>query len=119
MLINMSFSDKEFLDLISSQDLTDLEGHEDADLKVLEAALDPRLYVAVVDEYSVRLASLFINKDDEEAQAQNLRDERSVSELFEGLRETLMQQYRLTDAQFDRAVEACRLKFQPGMPFHD
>ncbi|MGY4893636.1 MAG: hypothetical protein ACO1N2_03015 [Candidatus Saccharimonadota bacterium] len=115
----MSSVDKEFIDLIGSQDLTDLEGHEDDDLKVLEAALDPQLYTAVVDEYSVRVASLFIDKDNEEAQAQNLRDERSVSELFEALRETLMQQYGLTDAQFDRAVEVCRLKFKPGTPFHD
>lgn len=115
----MSSIDKEFFDLIGSQDLTDLEGHEDHDLKVLEAALDPRLYTAVVDEYSVRVASLFIDKDNEEAQAQNLRDERSVSELFEALRETLMQHYSLTDAQFDRAVEVCRLKFKPGTPFHD
>ena len=61
----MSHTDKEFIDILAGQDLSDIEGHNEADLRIAEAALDPRLYTAVVDEYSIRVASLFIDKDNE------------------------------------------------------
>lgn len=119
MLNTMSHMDKEFIDLLAGQDLSGVEGYDEADLRITEAALDPRLYTAVVDEYSIRVASLFIDKDDENANEQNRRDETSSSELMHSLCEDLKAKYNLDDAQMMRAVEACRLKFQPGTAIHD
>ena len=111
----MSHTDKEFIELIAHQDLSDVEGYESADLRIAQAALDPRLYTAVVDEYSVRVASMFIDKDTE----QNRRDEKSVDELMEALCDELKSTYQLDDAQMARALEACRMKFKPGTPIQD
>ncbi len=117
--MNMSHTDKEFIDILAGQDLSDIEGHNEADLRIAEAALDPRLYTAVVDEYSIRVASLFIDKDNEDANEQNMRDEKSSSELMKRLCEELQHTYNLSDEQMARAVGACRLKFQPGTAIHD
>lgn len=115
----MLHTDKEFIELIAHQDLSDVDGYESADLRIAEAALDPRLYTAVVDEYAVRIASMFVDEDNEDATEQNRQDEKSVDELMKALCDELKITYQLDDAQMARALEACRMKFQPGNAIQD